>query len=90
MTSNARNLKFSIMGMLEHIDENTLGPNGAKDKGEHLHDKDLLLGFTDGWDAATKEENKMRFQIYVCTILISIVAFLISFLLIFCAVAFLT
>ena len=71
--------------MLEHIDENILGPNGVKDKGEHLRDKDLLLGFTDGWNAATKEENHMRFQIYLCTFLMSIVAFLISFLVIFYA-----
>ena len=48
--------KFSIIQLLKDIDAKVLGPDGKKDMGENLDDKDLLNGFQTGYNEAAKEE----------------------------------
>ena len=53
---SGKGTKRNIMQSLKDIDEKILGPNGQKDTGVILNDKELLNGFLEGYTDTAKEE----------------------------------
>ena len=67
------------MDLLKDIDEAILGPDGTKDKGEHMDDKYLLNGFLDGMNQAVDEKRKEIFLKFLIRVFCVIVVFFVSF-----------
>ena len=74
--------KFNIMECLKEIDEKILGPNGKKDSGDHLDDKELLDGFFDGYNEALREDNILRIKRILCTFILTVLAVFVIYYLI--------
>ena len=53
---SGKGTKLNIIQTLKDIDEKILGPNGKKDTGVILNDKELLNGFLEGYKDTAKEE----------------------------------
>ena len=53
---SGRGTKLNIMQSLKDIDEKILGPDGKKDTGVILNDKDFLNGFFEGYNDTAREE----------------------------------
>lgn len=70
------------MECLKEIDEKILGPNGKKDSGDHLDDKELLDGFFDGYNEALREDNILRIKRILCTFILTVLAVFVIYYLI--------
>ena len=66
--------RFNIMQSLKDIDEKILGPEGKKDTGVKLNDKDFLNGFLEGFNDTQEEvfHRKILVCLGICTLLVSI------------------
>ena len=53
---SGKGTKLNIIQTLKDIDEKILGPNGKKDTGVILDDKELMNGFLEGYKDTAKEE----------------------------------
>ena len=62
------------MQSLKDIDEKILGPEGKKDTGVKLNDKDFLNGFLEGFNDTQEEvfHRKILVCLGTCTLLVSV------------------
>ena len=62
------------MQSLKDIDEKILGPEGKKDTGVKLNDKDFLNGFLEGFNDTQEEvfHRKILVCVGICTLLVSV------------------
>ena len=71
------------MQSLKDIDEKILGPNGTKDTGVILNDKEFLNGFLEGYNNTAKEEFHQRVWTVVWAVTLLILILLVTYYIIF-------
>ena len=80
---SGRGTKLNIMQSLKDIDEKILGPNGKKDTGVILNDKEFLNGFLEGYNDTAKEEFHQKVWTVVGALILLISIFLVTYYIVF-------